>query len=400
MTRPASLLATLPPPPPGRSGWPWTEEVSASCYAQREGWPRISIVTPSYNQAAYLEETIRSVLLQNYPNLQYIVIDGGSTDGSVEILKKYAPWLDSWVSEPDRGQSHAINKGLAHCDGEWFNWLNSDDYLLPQALASLGAADGSAHIVAGATRNLRDGHVFGTYTARVSPQPPATFFSLGVNQPGSLLRRETVQMLGGAREDLRLTMDLDLWLRILLRHGPSAFTATATEVACYRYHANSKTCSEDDVFALDEFALLFDLAAQSGVTAANALQELRGRSGIPPTRFPGEFLPASTAAERAWLDRLLVSDSLLFRALLRANGETEALGPIFLRYLDFLRPFLIRHYPTNANELEARALVHAQQALGRYDRVMTTRALRRHFRPAIVLDTLRLLAGRARRHRP
>ena len=112
------LLDRLPAPPHGRSGWPWNVETDPAVYTHSADWPRISIVTPSFNQAAFVEETIRSVLLQNYPNLQYIVIDGGSTDATVEMLKKYSKWLDYWVSEPDRGQSAAINKGLAHCDGD------------------------------------------------------------------------------------------------------------------------------------------------------------------------------------------------------------------------------------------------------------------------------------------
>ena len=148
-------LSELPPPPAGRSGWPfdcaqdkpWTEETpqlpdtmpdpsttlpSASLRAGRASgkpWPRISIVTPSYNQGQFIEETIRSVLLQGYPNLEYIIIDGGSTDNSVEIIKKYSPWLTYWVSERDRGQSHAINKGFEHASGDILGWLNSDDML-------------------------------------------------------------------------------------------------------------------------------------------------------------------------------------------------------------------------------------------------------------------------------
>src|ERR1700741_4157141 len=96
--------------------------------------PTISIVTPSFNQGQFLEQTIDSILSQQYPGLQYIIIDGGSTDNSVEIIKKYEKHLHFWVSEPDKGQSHAINKGLNIATGEVFNWLCSDDYYTPGSL--------------------------------------------------------------------------------------------------------------------------------------------------------------------------------------------------------------------------------------------------------------------------
>src|SRR5215510_10057630 len=129
-------LTELPPAPPGKTGWPWTEQSRA--LSDRGGtddsWPRITIVTPSFNQGQFLEETIRSILLQGYPNLGYFVLDGGSTDGSVEIIEKYSQWIDFWVSEPDRGQSAAINRGLRMGTGAYATWINSDDMLCKEAL--------------------------------------------------------------------------------------------------------------------------------------------------------------------------------------------------------------------------------------------------------------------------
>jgi glycosyltransferase involved in cell wall biosynthesis len=131
-------LAELPPPPSGKTGWPWTVETPPLPPERLDGsaWPRISIVTPSYNQGQFIEETIRSILLQGYPDLEYIIIDGGSTDQSVDIIKKYEPWLTHWVSEKDRGQAHAINKGFAQASGKIGAYLNSDDFYLPGALSS------------------------------------------------------------------------------------------------------------------------------------------------------------------------------------------------------------------------------------------------------------------------
>jgi glycosyltransferase involved in cell wall biosynthesis len=131
-------LNELPPPPPGRSGWPWTEEGTPLPNTMPDGspWPRISIVTPSYNQRQFIEETIRSVLLQGYPNLEYIIIDGGSADGSVEIIKGYEKFLSYWVSEPDQGQADAINKGFLKSTGDILAWQNSDDIYLPNAFFS------------------------------------------------------------------------------------------------------------------------------------------------------------------------------------------------------------------------------------------------------------------------
>jgi glycosyltransferase involved in cell wall biosynthesis len=135
-------LAELPPPPRGRTGWPWTIESSPFPPIMLDGeiLPKISIVTPSYNQGPYIEETIRSVLLQGYTDLEYIIMDGGSTDESVSIIKKYERWLTHWQSAPDGGQVSALNSGFAKTTGVILNWLNSDDFLQKDALLNIARA--------------------------------------------------------------------------------------------------------------------------------------------------------------------------------------------------------------------------------------------------------------------
>lgn len=132
-------LSELPPPPLGKTGWPWTEQTPPLPDLMPDGaeWPRISIVTPSYNQGEFIEETIRSVLLQGYPNLEYIIIDGGSTDNSVDVIKKYSSRLTYWVSERDEGQSDALNKGFNICSGEIGAYLNSDDIFMQSAISKV-----------------------------------------------------------------------------------------------------------------------------------------------------------------------------------------------------------------------------------------------------------------------
>ena len=119
-----------------QKGWPWTEESQILQGNNPDGseWPSVTIVTPSFNQGRFIEETIRSVLLQNYPNLEYIIIDGGSNDNTLEIIKKYEPWITYWISEPDKGQCDAINKGFQIATGIYGNWINSDDILEKDAI--------------------------------------------------------------------------------------------------------------------------------------------------------------------------------------------------------------------------------------------------------------------------
>ncbi len=242
-------LPELPAPPSGKRGWPWTEESERLPETMGDGcpWPRVSIVTPSYNQGRFIEETIRSVLLQGYPNLEYIIIDGGSTDDSVEIIRKYEPWLAYWVSEPDLGQSHAINKGWARATGDAISWLNSDDTLVPGGLAAavealygdpaLGLVYGNVHITDAASRVTRVlfGHTFVPELMVVHWQNP-------VQQQGFLMKRSLLNRVGWLDESMHYCMDFDYWVRIALRDERARYVNKV--LGCFRQYAGTKTSTQ------------------------------------------------------------------------------------------------------------------------------------------------------------
>src|SRR5262245_16828402 len=212
-------LNELPPPPSGKTGWPWTEESHRLPDQMPDGrpWPLTSVVTPSLNQGKFIEETIRSVLLQGYPELEYIIIDGGSTDGSVEVIKKYEPWLTYWVSEPDRGQSHAINKGWQRACGEILAWLNSDDTYNPGALRCAVEAlrDNPAVGMVYSDMNYIDASSKIIYRLRSQPYEfHKLLLDNYVTQSTAFVRREVLDAVGFLDESFNLIMDHELWLRV------------------------------------------------------------------------------------------------------------------------------------------------------------------------------------------
>jgi glycosyltransferase involved in cell wall biosynthesis len=222
-------------------------------------WPRLTIVTPSFNQGDFIEDTIRSVLDQHYPDLEYIIIDGGSTDDSKDIIRKYERWLTYWVSEPDRGQAHAINKGLERASGQIVAYINSDDAYLSGAFATVAQAfilDPDARwLCCGCLiQDVRD-----NTTTVLRPQVPADpaswlFKPSGqpyhFPQPGVFLRKSLVDEVGKFREDLHYSFDYEYFQRILFAgYRPVELDAI---VARFRVHDASKTFSNAAAFATDD----------------------------------------------------------------------------------------------------------------------------------------------------
>ena len=255
-------LEDLPPAPPGRVGWPWTEEVVPPARdVQREvSSPRVTVVTPSYNQAEFLEETVRSVLLQGYPGLEYIVVDGGSTDGSVEIIQKYSPWLAYWCSEEDRGQSHAINKGFGRATGEILGWLNSDDLFYPGALHTVAEELSTADIFLGGMVKVRQegnnlvevkrstpftGRPIHEYRIlRNGPRHEFHFY-----QPSMFWTARLWEQTGELDEGYHYVMDRQ-WCNRALAQG-AVVALTDRPLARFRLHGDSKSVALHERFAAE-----------------------------------------------------------------------------------------------------------------------------------------------------
>jgi len=219
-------------------------------------YPRFSVITPTYNQGQYIEKTIDSVLSQNYPNLEYIIIDGGSTDNTIDIIKKYERHLSYWVSEPDRGQSHAINKGMQKATGEYLTWLNSDDWYLGGALETMHQMftdNPEADIVVGAGRIV---DMSGKEVHYIKPTQEMNLDSLygwlsGGNflQPSSAFRARAWQSMGGIDENIHIALDLDLWLR--MAKAGLQFATTDQQLSEALSHPDAKTTAFEDLMMLD-----------------------------------------------------------------------------------------------------------------------------------------------------
>jgi glycosyltransferase involved in cell wall biosynthesis len=298
--------------------------------------PLVSIITPSYNQGQFLEATLCSVLEQDYPRLEYIVIDGGSTDDSPEILARYTSRLAYWESQPDRGQAHAINKGLQRAHGDFLGWLNSDDVLLP------GVVSRAVHVF---TQYPEVEVVYGHLeridaNGKLLPTPrlpkDRVDFDLSqvlgecvVNQPGSFWRRGAMERVGLLDEDLRYSLDYEYWIRLAL--AGAQFMHLPESVARFRLSSASKTVGQTAVMAQEQLRVLEELASRPDLPARldwtpeqvrqrlrrtrarYSLQAFYGSLKLRQWKVAGRWLAAALSDdpmalfERRWLDLAIAS---------------------------------------------------------------------------------------------
>jgi glycosyltransferase involved in cell wall biosynthesis len=280
--------------------------------------PLVSIITPSYNQGQFLEMTILSVFNQDYPRIEYLVIDGASNDNSVEIIPRYADRLAYWVSEPDRGQSHAINKGLSRANGTILGWVNSDDVLMPGTISRLVDAfkqNKDIDVIYGHLDRIdTQGKLVPTPTLpkdRVVFDKHTAMMECVVNQPGCFWRRCIMEKVGLLNESLHYGLDYEYWTRMLL--AGAKFKRLNETVAMFRLSAGSKTVGQtarmasESIAIIDSFLTQPDLPQRLGISPrALHRQANKGRGNFSLQAFYG------CIKDRRWVEAI--------RWLVRAHG--------------------------------------------------------------------------------
>ncbi|MCI0607914.1 MAG: glycosyltransferase [Anaerolineae bacterium] len=298
----------------------------------------ISIITPSFNQARYLETTIQSVLSQDYPRIEYILIDGASTDGSVEIIKKYENHLAYWVSEKDAGQADAINKGLARAKGEIIAWLNSDDYYLPNTISSAVKVFEEKPDVVMVYGDIlavdEQGKTINVLKYKQLSLEDLLCFQI-IGQPAVFFRREVYEKTGRLDPTFHFLLDHHLWIRIAkqgkILHIPQTWSAA-------RYHAEAKNRAKAAEFGREAFRILDWVKSQPKLARSISGVERRARASAH--RVDARYLldgGQSFSALKAWMRALLIHPptalarlNILVSALLNMSG-LSALREFFLQ---------------------------------------------------------------------
>ena len=285
--------------------------------------PLVSIITPSFNQASYLEQTIQSVLNQGYADIEYLVIDGGSTDGSVDIIKKYTAHLAYWVSEKDSGQADAINKGMARAKGDIVAWLNSDDYYLPGTVAAAVKAiepnPNTVLVYADMLAVDEHGQTFNTLRYHQLTLKDLLSFQI-IGQPAVFMRRAAFEKVGGLDLSYHFMLDHHLWIRIAAQgrilHIPQTWAAA-------RYHPAAKNRAQAAAFGREAFRILDWAKTQPGL--AHLLSPISHRALASAHRVNARYLldggqPAASLA--AWTRAFFLHP---LTALARINLFSSAL---------------------------------------------------------------------------
>ena len=293
----------------------------------------VSIITPSYNQAKYLEQTITSVLEQSYPSIEYIVVDGKSKDDSIDIIKKYADKLAYWVSEKDKGQADAINKGFSRATGEIIAWLNSDDYYLPRAVqAAVKVFEENPDIVLVYGNMLavnEHGVTFNTMNYRQLTLKDLLCFNI-IGQPAVFMRRSALQQTSGLDATFHFLLDHLLWIQIA-KQGKILHVNQTWAAA--RYHAEAKNVSKAAEFGREAFRILETIAQDKDL--AKALLSVDRRAHASAFRVDARYLldggyPAK--ALQQWFRALFIHPpTALGRINIFVSSLLNLLGLSFMR---------------------------------------------------------------------
>lgn len=227
--------------------------------------PKITIITPSYGQGQYIGQTIESVLDQNYPNLEYIIFDGGSKDNTVDVIKKYEKHISFWVSEKDKGQSDAINKGLNRATGEIVNWLNSDDYYEPNCLHTVAenfqnkntnVVCGRSNLFKGQGEIVQESRGTDIYQNNLAK----TIGWARIDQPETFFRKSALDQMGLLDARFHYVMDKEWWIRYLLLFGLDNIQKIDQKLVNFRLHEESKTVSQQDLFGVETASMYYNIA--------------------------------------------------------------------------------------------------------------------------------------------